>query len=101
MGQRGSQPARDRCHPDQILDAQIRQSIDSQLVAKGFTKVDSDKADVFVAYQVALDREMQWTASGWGDRPWGLVGVRQPVRPSPLGLWCCRSMIQRLSSRFG
>ena len=71
MGQRGSWPARDRCHPDQILDAQIRQSIDSQLMAKGFTKVDSDKADVFVAYQVALDREMQWTASGWGDRPWG------------------------------
>ncbi len=58
-------------HPDQILDAQIRQSIDSQLAAKGFTKVDSDKADLFVAYQVALDREKQWTASGWGDRRWG------------------------------
>ena len=58
-------------HPDQILDAQIRQSIDSQLAAKGFTRVDSDKADVFVAYQVALDREKQWTASGWGDRSWG------------------------------
>jgi len=58
-------------HPDQILDAQIRQSIDSQLAAKGFTKVDSDKADLFVAYQVALGTEKQWTASGWGDRPWG------------------------------
>jgi Domain of unknown function (DUF4136) len=28
-------------HPDQILDTAIKQSIDSQLVGKGFTKVDS------------------------------------------------------------
>src|SRR5690349_3195240 len=28
-------------HPDQILDAEIKQSIDSQLVGKGFTKIDS------------------------------------------------------------
>jgi hypothetical protein len=28
-------------HPDQILDAEIKQSLDSQLVGKGFTKVDS------------------------------------------------------------
>ena len=28
-------------HPDQILDAEIKQSIDSQLVGKGFTKLDS------------------------------------------------------------
>jgi len=28
-------------HSDQILDAEIKQSIDSQLVGKGFTKVDS------------------------------------------------------------
>jgi hypothetical protein len=32
-------------HPDQILDAEIKQSIDSQLVGKGFTKVDSDTPD--------------------------------------------------------
>jgi len=58
-------------HPDQILDAQIRQSIDSQLAGKGFTKMDSDKADLFVTYQVAVDREKKWTAFGWGDQPWG------------------------------
>ena len=40
---------------DQILDAQIKQSIDSQLTAKGLTKVDSDKADLLVRYQVAVD----------------------------------------------
>jgi len=53
--------------PDQILDAQIKQSIDSQLTAKGFTKVDSDKADLLVRYQVAVDKEREWTAIGLGD----------------------------------
>jgi len=32
-------------HPDQILDTEIKQSIDSQLLGKGFTKVDSAKPD--------------------------------------------------------
>ncbi|MBV9085690.1 MAG: DUF4136 domain-containing protein [Acidobacteriaceae bacterium] len=31
--------------PDQILDAEIKQSVDSQLVGKGFTKVDSGTPD--------------------------------------------------------
>jgi Domain of unknown function (DUF4136) len=58
-------------HPDQILDAQIKQAIDSQLSAKGFTETDSDNADLFLTYRVALGAEKQWTATGWGDRPWG------------------------------
>jgi len=52
---------------DQILDGQIKQSIDSQLMAKGLTKVDSDKADLLVRYQVAVDKEKEWTATGLGD----------------------------------
>ena len=32
-------------HPDQILDTEIKQSIDSELVGKGFTKVDSATSD--------------------------------------------------------
>lgn len=53
-------------HPDQILDAQIRQSIDSQLAAKGFTKVDTDKPDLLVGYQVAVTKEREWNAYGRG-----------------------------------
>jgi len=53
-------------HPDQIMDTQIKQSIDSQLAAKGFTKTDSDKADLLVAYQVAVDQQKQWNAYGMG-----------------------------------
>lgn len=53
--------------PDEILETQIKQSIDSQLAAKGLTKVDGDKADLLVRYQVAVAKERQWNASGVGD----------------------------------
>ena len=45
--------------PDQILDTQVKQAVDSQMAAKGLTKVDSDKADLFLGYQLAIDREKQ------------------------------------------
>jgi Domain of unknown function (DUF4136) len=53
-------------HPNQIVDAQIKQSVDSQLASKGLTKTDSDKADLYVGYQVAVDQEKQWNAYGMG-----------------------------------
>ncbi|MBV8830881.1 MAG: DUF4136 domain-containing protein [Acidobacteriaceae bacterium] len=53
-------------HPNQIVDAEIKQSADSQLAAKGMTKTDSDKADLFVGYQIAVDKEKQWNAWGTG-----------------------------------
>jgi Domain of unknown function (DUF4136) len=57
-------------HPNQIMDAEIKQSVDSQLASKGLTKTDSDKADLYVGYQVAVDQEKQWNAYGMGGR-WG------------------------------
>jgi hypothetical protein len=74
-------------HPDQILDAQVKQAIDSQMAAKGLTKVaDGGKADLLLGYQLAIDQEKQingvgdnlgsmgpWVSwgpwNGWG--PWG------------------------------
>ena len=53
-------------HPNQITDAEIKQAIDTQLAAKGLTKTDSDKADLYVGYQVAVDQEKQWNAYGTG-----------------------------------
>lgn len=53
-------------HPNQIVDAQIKQSIDSQLASKGLTKTDSENADLNVGYQVAVDKEKQWNAYGTG-----------------------------------
>jgi hypothetical protein len=59
--------------PDQIVDQQIKQSIDSQLAAKGFTKTDGDKADLLVGYQLAIDNERQWNAYG-GGMGWRMGG---------------------------
>ena len=53
-------------HPNQIVDAEIKQSIDSQLASKGLTKTDGDNADLYVGYQVAVDQEKQWNAWGTG-----------------------------------
>ena len=64
--------------PDQILDAQVKQAVDSQMAAKGFTKVvDGGKADLLLGFQLAIDREKQLNGfadggrglGGWG--PWG------------------------------
>lgn len=63
-------------HPNQIVDAEIKQSVDSQLAAKGLTKTDTEKADLYVAYQVAVDQEKQWNAYGMGGGVrWGGMGT--------------------------
>jgi hypothetical protein len=61
-------------HPDQILDAQVKEAIDSQMVAKGFTKVeDGNNADLLLGYQLAIDKEKQ--ISGFGDNMGGWGGL--------------------------
>jgi len=65
--------------PDEILDAQVKQAIDAQMAAKGFTKVeDPSKADLLLGYQLALSQEKQingfgdsWGGWGGGWGPWG------------------------------
>jgi hypothetical protein len=57
-------------HPNQIVDAEIRQAVESQLAAKGLTKTEDEKADLYVGYQIAVDQEKQWNAYGMG-RGWG------------------------------
>ena len=65
--------------PDQILDTQVKQAVDSQMAGKGFTKVvDGGKPDLLLGYQLAIDREKQINGfgSGWGGGwggggPWG------------------------------
>lgn len=53
-------------HPNQIMDAEIKQAVDSQLATKGLTKASGDNADLFVGYQIAVDQEKQWNAYGMG-----------------------------------
>ena len=63
-------------HPNQIMDAEIKQAVDAQLTTKGLTKTDSDKADLYVGYQIAVDQEKQWNAYGMGGGlRWGGMGT--------------------------
>jgi hypothetical protein len=54
---------------DPILDAQIKQSIDSQLAAKGFVKATGPTADLDIAYQAAIKQQEELhtygPAGGW------------------------------------
>jgi hypothetical protein len=57
-------------HPNQIMDAQIKQAVDSQLASKGMTKTDDDKADLYIGYQTSVNQERQWDV--WGSRAFGM-----------------------------
>jgi|SRR5215469_6125985 len=55
-----------------IMDKQIKDSIDSQLAQKGLSKIDADTADLFVGYQAAIGTEKQFTSFSSGMGPgWG------------------------------
>ena len=59
-------------YPDQITDAQIKSAIDGQLGSKGLTKTEDDAADLYIGYQIAIDKEKQWNAYNMGGGPgWG------------------------------
>jgi len=59
-------PIEGASHPNQIVDAEIKQAVDAQLSTKGLTKTDSDKADLYVGYQTAVSQQKQWNAYGMG-----------------------------------
>ncbi len=62
-------------HPNQIMDAEIKQAVDSQLASKGLTKTDAETVDLLVGYQIAVDQEKQWNAWGMGGGVrWGGMG---------------------------
>ena len=51
-----------------LVEKQIKAAVDLQLATKGLTKVDDDKADLFVAYQAGVGQEKEFTSysSDWG-----------------------------------
>jgi len=56
---------------DQIADGQLKSAFDTELAKKGLMRTESDSADLYLAYQVALSSEKQVTTfdSGWGYGP--------------------------------
>ena len=57
-------------YPNQILDTQITQAIDSQLALKGLSKTE-DNPDLYVTYQAAVNQEKQWNSYSTGGDMWG------------------------------
>ena len=61
-----------------LVDKEIKQAVDSQLAAKGLSKVDGDNADLLIGYQGAVGTEKQFSSynsswgygSGWGRGGW-------------------------------
>ena len=63
---------------DDLTARQLTAALDGELAKKGLAKTDSDSADLFVGFQVALSQEKQITAynTGWGYGPrWGGTGI--------------------------
>jgi|SRR5580692_2829447 hypothetical protein len=57
--------------PDNILDQQIRQAVDTQMASKSLTKTDDEKADLYVGYQLSITQQQQWNAYSSGGMRWG------------------------------
>jgi hypothetical protein len=57
--------------PSSLVDGQIKAAIDAELATKGLTRVESDTADLYVGYQLAVGTEKQYTSydTGWGYGP--------------------------------
>jgi hypothetical protein len=66
---------------DDLVDKQIKESIDAELAKKGLQKVEGEDANLFVAYQPALGTEKEFTSynSDWGyGGGWGRGGWYGP-----------------------
>lgn len=61
-------------YPNQLLDQQITDSIDTQLAQKGLRKTNEGIPDLAVVYQVAVDKETQWNSYSTGGGYWGWGG---------------------------
>jgi hypothetical protein len=60
-------------YPSQLIDEQIKRSIDAQLSAKGFRRIETGEPDLLAVYQAAVNRETQWNTYDMGG-PWGWGG---------------------------
>jgi Domain of unknown function (DUF4136) len=57
-----------------LVDKQIKSAVDAELATKGLSKVEGDKADLYIGYQPAIGQEKQFNSysTGWGYGPgWG------------------------------
>ena len=63
---------------DDLLAKQLTTALEAELAKKSLTKTDSDDADLYIGYQVAVTQEKEITAydTGWGyGARWGGRGM--------------------------
>ena len=62
---------KDAAKVNDIVDKQIKATVDAELAKKGLSKVDADTADLYLGYQAAVGQEKQYTSfdTGWGYGP--------------------------------
>jgi hypothetical protein len=72
--------------PNQIVDEQIKQSVDSQLATKGLTKVDSDTADLYIGYQVSINQQQQFNTYDTGGGYWRYGGGMSTTTTSTINI---------------
>src|SRR5262245_15599540 len=60
-----------KMYPNEIADKNIRNAATAELAKKGLTLTETDP-DLLVAYEVAVDKEMQ--IDTWGSGYWGWYG---------------------------
>src|SRR5215469_15133376 len=70
---------------NQIQEAELKQAVDAQLAAKGFTPTTGDKADMYLGYQVSVSKEKEWNAYGMGGG-WGWGGGMATATSSTIGV---------------
>src|SRR5215831_6110787 len=59
---------------NQLADQQLKTAVEAELAKKGMSKVDSDTADLYIAYQPSISQEKEFTSfnTDWGYGPgWG------------------------------
>jgi hypothetical protein len=51
-----------------LVDKQIKETIDAELATKGLSKTDADNADLYIGYQTAVGQEKEFTSysNDWG-----------------------------------
>jgi hypothetical protein len=58
-------------HPDQLVDQQIKAAFETEMAKKGLSKTDSDQANLYVGYQLAIGQEKQINSFNTGGAGWG------------------------------
>ena len=67
---------------DPVTEQQLKAAVDAELAKKGLIKTEGAKADLFIGYQVAFRKPMEWSAST--ELPGPGIYINEASRWDPL-----------------